>query len=257
MRAKAKIVTLLFGTILIALIAIPASANNTTNSNAYSLVPNGTSSETFFNGTDQQRWYAFRAISGRSYCAETQGGVFFDVNAGNIDTVVNVFRTDGITSLVTNDDAVAEPRGYRLSRGCFIAAVSEVTYVQIVPFTAGDQFNFRVRIAETTLFSNWFFLGGDYSSFTLLRNTTSSTLSYTINWRNSAGTIVGTQTASLVSNASAALNGRDFPGALAAVSGTVEIVHNSTPDAIFATTTVLSGTTGLSFDTFFVKRASW
>jgi hypothetical protein len=42
----------------------------------------------------------------------------------------------------------------------------------------------------------------------------------------------------------------------AAGSGTVEIVHDGPPDAIVASTTVLSPTTGLSFDAPFVKRVT-
>jgi hypothetical protein len=88
-------------------------------------------------------------------------------------------------------------------------------------------------------------------------NTTNTTLSYTINWRNSSGTIVATTTATLDGDDSIAIDARSFPGAFAAASGTVEIAHTGFPDAIVASTTVLSGTTGLSFDAPFMKRTSW
>jgi hypothetical protein len=254
---RREIATGLLCTVLITFFAASASANNTTAGTAHSIMPNGTAAETFFSGADQQRWYVFRAIVGRSYCAETQGGAFFDTSAGNLDTIVNVVRADQTTSIILNDDTVVEPRSFRLSRACFIAPASELTYVQITPFTGGDTFNYRVRVAESTLFSNWFFVGGDYNAFSLIRNTTSSTLSYTVNWRNLAGTVVATTSSTLSPNATAVLNGRDFAGALGAGNGSVEIAHNGPPDAIFATTTVLSATTGLSFDTIFVKRANW
>ena len=107
------------------------------------------------------------------------------------------------------------------------------------------------------LYAQPFVSSGDYSAFTLIRNTTSSDLHYTVNWRDGAGSIVGTIRGTLAGNGSAFVNARDVAGALAAGHGTIEIAHDSSPDAVVATTTVLSATTGLSFDTVFAKRATW
>jgi hypothetical protein len=52
------------------------------------------------------------------------------------------------------------------------------------------------------------------------------------------------------------VNARDHVNALLFSSGTVEILTDSTPGAIVASTTVLSGTTGLSFDAPFSTRPS-
>lgn len=254
---RAKVSSLVF--VLLSL-AGTAWANNLTSGTAYSLKPGGTAAEGFLDNTNTARWYKFGAVSGRSYCVETTGGVHFDTAATlDIDTFLNVFRNDATTVIGSNDDDPQEPNGFFTSRVCYVAAFNETEFVQVTQsaFAPGASMSFRVRIVETTLFSNWFFLGGDYSSYTLLRNTTNSSLNYTINWRNGTGAIVAIQTGTLAGNASTFVDARTKGGALAAVSGTVEIVHNSSPDAIMATTTVLSATTGLSFDTFFAKRASW
>jgi hypothetical protein len=92
----------------------------------------------------------------------------------------------------------------------------------------------------------------------MLRNTTSTTVSYTINWRNAAGTIAGTESGTLAANASTFFNARDVTGVLPSnASGTVEIAYTASPGAIAANTTVLSNTTGLSFDAPFSLRPTW
>jgi hypothetical protein len=191
---------------------------------------------------------------------ETTGGVHFDTSAGSdIDTALIVYRADATTVIGSNDDDPQEPYGFFTSRVCYVAPVTDTENVLVTQssFAPGASMSFRVRVVDTTLFSNWFFLGGDYSAYTLLRNTMRDSVNYTINWRNGAGAIVATQTGTLAGNASTYVDARTKAGALGAVSGTVEIAHNGSPDAIMATTTVLSATTGLSFDTFFSKRASW
>jgi hypothetical protein len=230
---------------LMGLLMLPCSswAQNTTSGGAYSIVPAGVAPMDFLDSTDTQRWYQFTAVSGRSYCAATQAGW------------INIFGTT--TLIVSNDDTSNEPRGFRLSRACFIAPASERAYIRVTRFFSSEDFSFSLHVSESTLFSNWFFVGGDYSAFTLIRNTTNSTVPYTVNWRNSAGAVVATTSGTLAANGLATHDARGFSGALGAGSGTVEIVHSSSPDAIMATTTVLSGTTGLSFDSIFVKRANW
>ncbi len=82
-------------------------------------------------------------------------------------------------------------------------------------------------------------------------------MNYTINWRDSSGTSVATTSGVLGGNTSATVNAELFAGAETAGSGTVEVVHDGSPDAIVASTTVLSGSTGLSFDAPFVRRQPW
>jgi hypothetical protein len=240
--------------------AVPsiASADNTTVGNAFSLVPGGTAAETFLNDTATERWYQFTAVQGRSYCAESQGGVPHNPTGaeGNIDTVMEVFQQGG-ASLGVNDDMAAEPRGATLSRVCWLAPASELNYVKVTRFNASHAFGLRVRIVETTLFSPWYFVGGDYSSYTTLRSTTSTAVTYSIIWRNAAGNIVGSVGGVLPANGNTFVDARTIPGVLPSGSGSVEIVFNGSPFAIVANTTVMSATTGLSFDAPFTQRTPW
>jgi hypothetical protein len=245
---------------LLFLLPALAQANNTTSLDAYSLMPGATAAEGTLSDAVTERWYKFFAIAGRSYCAETQGGVFFDsgASAGDIDTVITVLRSDGTTVVLTNDQATTEPRASSLSRACWISLFSETTRIRVQRFFSGQAFNFRVRLVETTLFSPWYFLGSDYGAYTVLRNTTSTSVSYIIQWRNAAGFVVGTANGTLAANAGTFVNARDITGVLPAnTNGTVEILYNASPGAIVANTTVLSATTGLSFDAPFALRPTW
>lgn len=132
---------------LLVLVPAAARADNTSFGGAYSLMPGATAAEAFLNDSNPERWYLFGAVAGRSYCVETQGGVSFDTGstAGRIDTIVTIYRGDGTTVVATNDDAIDEPSPLLLSRACWIAILTDLTYVKITRFTTGVAFNVRVR----------------------------------------------------------------------------------------------------------------
>jgi len=241
------------------LVASSALAQNTTAAGAFGLQLGPSGPQDYLSAARPAVWYRFDSVLGRSYCVETEAGwntVLSATAPGSGDTIVDVFASDTTTLIVTNDDQPTEPFGYRLSRACFVAPTSQSIFIRITRFSGSADFWFAPRARETTLFSNWFFVGSDYHAYAILRNTTGSTLAYTVRWRDATGAIVGTVVSTIAGNGGALLDARNVAGALAAVSGTVEIVHNGSPDAIMATTTVLSSTTGLSFDTFFSKRSN-
>jgi hypothetical protein len=262
----------LVGTLL--LVPTLAAADNTTADSAYSLMIGGTPAEASLDSTATARWYLTAVRAGRSYCVETQAGVHFDSNAmaGTINATIHVWRSDRITPFAASSGTVfsdeggglylSEPAGFGLPRACFVAPVTDEAYIQVERVYDWSAFNVRVRMVETTLFSNWFFVGGDYSAFTVIRNTTSGSggydhINYTITWRNSSGEVVGSRAGTLNADAGTYINARDILGALASISGTVEIAHDGSPEAIVASTTVMSGSTGLSFDAPFTQRRSW
>ena len=260
MRTIGSILTLVGA--LLALAPLPARADNTTSANAYSLVVGGTPAEGSLDNTFTHRWYATNVVQDRSYCAETQGGVHFDTNTttAGIDTVVTVYRANASTMIGTSDDIDSgEPGGNLLSRVCFIASVTEKVFVN-VDRAVTSAFNFRVRIVETTLFSNWYFIGGDYNAYTIIRNTTSSPVFLFVRWRRLDGTVLNATSFNIPANGGDYLNARDIisnPSLAANRTGTVEIVHTGSPQAIVGTATILSATTGLSFDTLFFQREPW
>ena len=245
--------------ILGALLPRSASAQNTTSGGAHSFMPGGMAAEDRFDGTHTERWYHLSSTQGRSYCAETQGGVIFDDSVDSaIDTVLTIYDGNATTVIASNDDAIGlEPAGFLLSRACWVAPDSGAEYIKVTPKTGGQSFNFRLHLVETTLYSNWFFLGGDYNAFVLLRNTTKVSVNFTINWRDGTGAIVASMPGTLAGNAGTFKNARDFPAAINAVTGTVEIVHDGSAGAIMATSTILSLTSGISFDTSFHARPVW
>src|SRR5262249_15315354 len=156
-----------------------------------------------------------------------------------------VFQGDGTTLVASNDDIATEPDALLQSRACFIwPNVGVSGFIEATQVTNSAN-TYDVRIIETTMFCPWFFIAGDYNAFTLIRNTTDTAVNYTINWRNSAGTIVGTSGGSIAGNGNAALNARTFVNPATTPNGSVEIVHDGSEDALKASTTTLSGTTGL------------
>jgi hypothetical protein len=95
-------------------------------------------------------------------------------------------------------------------------------------------------------------------TFTLIRNTSSSALAgVVVTWRDLAGIVGGTTTVTVPTNGTVILNARNFvdPGLFS--NGSVEIAHTGSPQQLTASTTTLSGTTGLSFDAPFTQRQPW
>ena len=118
-------------------------------------------------------------------------------------------------------------------------------------------FSYLVRLIETTQFSSWFFQGGDYNSFVLLRNTTYTTINFVIRWFDPAGTEVATSgTQSVAPNGGVGLNSKTFVPA-ANINGTVAITHDGPPGGLVGQMTSLSATTGLGFDSTMFTRDSW
>jgi hypothetical protein len=213
-----------------------ARADNTSLASAYSLAVGGTPVEAAVNSVGPvDRWYSTRVSNGRSYCAETQGGVSFDTSgtAGSINTTLTIVLADGITVVASNDDAAGiEPAANTLSRACFRSTLADQTIIYIKVSSAAGLFNTRMRFVETTRYSNWFFLGGDYDAYVILRNASNASLVYTIEWRNAAGAIVGTASGTLAANGGAFHTTRTV--VTTAASGTVQIGHNGADSALIA-----------------------
>jgi hypothetical protein len=219
-----------------------------------SIKPDGTPSEVALQSEgDSGVRFEFFAKAGRSYSMDIEG--VGDLYGGSFQS----FVVTGAAACPSSDGpgfldrSFVEPTSASssLRRVTFTTLIDTFAVARVVA-TLGTV-AVRVTATETTLYSNWFFAAGDYSAFTLLRNTTSSSLGYRINWRDSAGTIRATRTGALAANANTAINALDVVGA-AVVVGSVEILHDSAPGALVATTTVLSPTNGISFDMPFVQR---
>jgi hypothetical protein len=208
------------------------------------------------------RWYDFQVWRNRSYCVEVING---ETETDETDPVVTVHSNGtGTAPVGTNNNINTEPDGAFLSRVCF---QTDDTVVNQAEWTldvknnapAAVGYQYLVRVVETTLFSSWFFQGGDYNSFVLMRNTTTSAVHFVINWYNPAGTQVGTSGLQTVNaNAGVGINSKTFvPMPETNFNGTVEITHDGAPGALVGQMTSLSATTGLGFDAPLFVRDSW
>ncbi len=206
-----------------------------------------------------QFWFYLDAYQGRSYCVEA-GNSESSTGDKLIDPIVVVFRADHTTEIVDNDDALEEPSGSLLARACWVHTFpSDRVYVLLLPnapsLPAGAV---TLRFLETTLYCPWFFIAGDYNAFSLIRNTSLTDLpGVVITWRGLGGAVAGTTTVTIPGSGTAIVNARDFVDAATFSNGSVEITHPGGPDQIQASTTTLSGTTGLGFDAAFAQRRPW
>jgi hypothetical protein len=79
-------------------------------------------------------------------------------------------------------------------------------------------------------------------------------LAVTITVYSAAGGVVGTTTVSIPANGNTFVTATSLG---ATSSGSVQLAHNGSLNAIAANITTLSATTGLSFDAPFTARMSW
>jgi hypothetical protein len=262
-----KIVSRCVGLALIlgSLFPLTAGAQNTTPANA---APIGVGQFPVFPevgpSASDQRWYWTDGFSGRSYCASVAQGVqsYYPTN-----TKLTVYRQDGTTEIGNNDDARQEPSLFKGSRVCWmtpaIAGASELVLFKIEPSPAASlpwsgSREGLFQVVETTMWSSWFFIAGDYNAFILLRNTTKNSVNYVAVFRDAANVNVGSCSGTLVGSAALALNAKAcVTDPTTNVNGSVEVFHNGTPGALIGQMTSLSATTGVGFDAPFFTRPPW
>jgi hypothetical protein len=226
-----------------------------------------------------QRWYSYQVVLGRSYCVEGVTEVTPGVTNNNYDGNTLVFRSDGTTIIAAEDDYLQEPGNtvfVNPGRVCYIADEDSVHFARLSNNALGTATrSYRWRVEDTTLFCPWFFSGGGFEAFVLIRNTTNSAVKATVSLRNTAGAIVGTQTGVVPANGSFNLQVSAAPPngfGIAVANGSVEIAYGANqpfavtfnsgwaagaPGAIVANVTSLSFGQGVSFDTPASPRQDW
>ena len=194
-------------------------------------------------GAADQRWMAIEAVARRSYCAQVMP------RRDAVDRAtptLSALRADGATLLGGGTPGAV--------RACFVAPASETVLFKVTQTDVGER-RYRLTSVETTQWANWFFIGGDYSSFTLLRNVTDATLYVTLTWRGANGIVAGTESVAI--GAGGVYHRDARAAASAAIAGSVEVAYTGEPQALVGSQTTLSATTGLSFDTIFMQRHPW
>jgi len=253
MSAGNRFLVLLF--VLVLLIPASAEAQNTSAGTAVDMMM-GQRINLTLDATTTQRWYRVVLYPNRSYCFET-GTLESSYTSG--DPVVTVYASDGTTVLAENDDTPQEPDALFLSRACFAyTAAASYAYVTVTPYSGNATQSYTLRAIETTMWAPWFFVSGDYNSYLLLRNTTSSSVTFTCTWRSSSGTVVGTYTAAVPANGGVGVNAKTYiSNPTLNFNGTVELTHNGSPDALVGHMTSIGATSGINFDSPFSQRKPW
>ena len=157
-----------------------------------------------------------------------------------------------LTAIRSNGSTILA--GGSSSTACFVAPSTETTLLRVTQAN-GSSRTYRLSVVESTLWANWYFTAGSYSSFTLLRNTSANSVDATLTWRAADGSVAGSETVSIPAGATILRDAR--VAAPDATSGSVEVAHNGDPQAIVGTQTTLAAATGLSFDTITLQRNPW
>ena len=241
----------------LALIPVSARAQNTSFGTSVHLLVGQAAVLSTPATTGEQRFYDAPVVQNRSYCAEATPS---ETELNPAVPTLTVYKQDQTTALGT-ESGNAEPKGLAASRVCFVAPTTENVFIKLATSDNGRQYS--LRFVETTLWTNWFFVGGDYSSYTLVRNTTNQPITVSYRWRDGGGNQVASRLNEVLpANGIAFIDARVvmscvFPTACATFNGSVDIAHNGSPEAIVGSQTTLSGGTGLSFDTLLFQRRTW
>jgi hypothetical protein len=273
-----KRIQVLLGVCLV-MVPLTASAQNNSAANAVGYkAGEGWINVNVGAAPNNQRWYAYQVVQGRSYCVE---GVSEATPTLDYDGETTVFRNNGTTVVGSSDDAFTEPDmgTFNPGRVCYISDESTVHYARVGNFGLDPTVvrSYRWRVEDTTLFCPWFFSGNGFEAFILIRNSAATAVKVTVRLRNTAGVIVGTpQTATVPANASfnlqvSAASPSGF--GLATANGSVEIAYGSpipfntlpqdglwsagAPGTVTANVTSLSFGQGVSFDTPANPRQDW
>jgi hypothetical protein len=183
-------------------------------------------------------WVSLEMVEGRSYCGEVASAA---TSLDRATPSIDAYAADGLT-------AIAEGSG---SRVCFEAPATGTALFRIVQAEPGAR-AYRLSVVETTLWANWFFIAGDFSSYVLLRNTTNAPVHVTITARDAAGAVAGTAEGFILANGVAYLDAAPLRAVTS--QGSIEVAHDGEPQALVGSQTTLSATAGLSFDTVMVQR---
>jgi hypothetical protein len=185
-------------------------------------------------------WSSIDVVAGRSYCARLAPATTAQLPS---TPALVALRGDGVTLLAGGAGA---------RQACFIAPASETILFKLTQTDASAR-SYTLGVAETTLWANWFFIGGDYSSYTLLRNTTDANVHATITWRSTGGVAVSTESVTVPAHGGVFRDARATASG-SAIAGSVEVAHDGEPQGLVGSQTTLSGVTGLSFDTLLLQR---
>lgn len=217
-----------------------------------------------------ERWFAAHTEAGRSYCFELarrgdDENDDFHPPGGEQGVVgtVTVYRADAQTPLAFGSgDTVAgaqhEPYGAGLGRACFVQPVDQregaVNTVLVKVASAPAGAFFVLRGVETTRFCNWRFSAGDFRSFLVISNRTSTAWQWLPTVTVDGGTLPLAINRNLNPNEGAAF---ELGPLGAAGGGSLTVAHPVAMDALGARIITMSPQTGVSWTTECGVREPW
>jgi hypothetical protein len=247
--------------VLVAASPLPAFGDNLMCPNADYLFPGQVLEDTLSTNPAPEEfiWFKTNVVARRSY------GLYVwapdrDAGEGGNNLIVSVFEDDCSSTAFNVNVLENEPLPD--------TPASNNVHYSIEPTTSGTirlgvlnmpaaMISVNVLLLETTLFSPWWFIGGDYSAFIVVHNTTSQATTAGIWLLDSTGTLCGSDGVMLAPNGNGFINVRNYAPCLAAGFGSAIITHDSSPGGIVANTTVISASRGVSFDEPFIPRMVW
>lgn len=239
-------------------IASAAAYGNETAATGRPIMADGTTYIDQMTPTSTVSWFVFRLEPNQSYSIEVSNPFGKLGDYQNAVGFVTLFEADGTTLISTttrNFDFPAPQADFGATQGGRLTLVNEASSARRVALKAQQNGSapstprdFAVRVVPTTLVAPRWSVNG-YDAFFALTNTIFSSEGFSsvtgkILYYNEAGALVGSDSFSLASNASAQIvkpNGVAIGGA---VRGGVRIIHNGAPGAILAHQTLFSPGTG-------------
>jgi hypothetical protein len=186
------------------------------------------------------RWASVQVVAGRSYCAILTPA----------ETATN--RAAPTLTAAIYQPHLTQALGTSSGQLCFVAPATDTVSLKVTQTDQAPR-SYRLTVLETTLWANWFFIGGDYSSYTLLRNTSPRAVNLVVTWRNAAGVAVATDRILIPARGSYFRDAR-IAATTGTPAGSVDVAHDGDPSALVGSQTTLSATAGLSFDAVLLQR---
>lgn len=238
--------------------ASPAWADNTICANALPLIVGSTDTDTL--PSSGNIYFKTRLTANRSYIFWVYAP-FTDASIGSPSVDVALFSDIGCTTAALNTSTTErEPldniTGADVDQMAIKPATSG-TYVFRVNNNIALTYAVQVVVIETTLFSPWWFVGGNNQAFITLRNNMDATTIATVRIYASNGTICQNVDLSIPANGTNFLRVNDYAACVTSGFGSAAIAFHGPPAGFAANTTVIDAVAGVSFDEPFTPRMVW
>jgi hypothetical protein len=203
--------------------------------------------------------YKASVVAGRSYVVYSWAP-FQDAGEGGAE-LDHAFYSDATCATLAQSVSAApkepavEVDGHIGDNDTIIPSFTGTLYIKVANNSAASVVH--TAILETTIFSPWWYVGGNSNAFAEIKNTTNATVAFTLTVHGSDGIPCATTSGSLPANGNTAINLRALGSCQTAGSGSAQLAYQGAPGALVANLTTLDGLAGLSFDAPFTPQMPW